>query len=253
MNRIGPYTVSFFLSGILLCGCSTTKEMEDFRSSYGILYPVKKIGQSTRFIGTSMEQIATPEQWATKRPAPFAASVTPEQERVLLEGSVRFDLDEPADMGFGFGARSSQFSPPIRSFLLYVEQIAGARFDWWLDPNLDNIAMAFPGGVIVVNPRVCAGLSTNAQLLMHLHEAGHHMLGHTSAGGTVTGATQPWVRPAFELAADRWAAIAMLRAGIPSASIVYAALESFGNQPPSATHPRGIDRVGNIRRAVESR
>lgn len=144
-------------------------------------------------------------------------------------------------------AASSNFAYPLRDFLMTVENLVGYRFDWYVSPNCPDVAMAFPGGVIVVNPNIASQVSEPALLFIHLHECGHQILGHTSAVGQMTRFAQPWLVPQMELDADRFAVETLLQAGVHPSLIEYAALEIFSASQATPSHPSGDQRLAQVR------
>ena len=117
---------------------------------------------------------------------------------------------------------------------------------------INDVAMAFPGGVIIVNPNVMNMLSVPGQFVFLFHEAGHHILGHTSQLGAIMTMTQPWLSPAREQAADEFAGRTMARSGFSGQEIAFGAMDAFKGVPPmgTATHPPRDVRISTVRRAA---
>ncbi len=240
------------LSGLSTTGCSTTSMAQEFKDSLGLFYPVKKLGDGVSRLGDGLAIAATPRKWTQPEEKPFPETASEDQRCELEAFAVQYDRNREFEVRLGFGAGAFQYQEPIRSIFLRVEAWAGFRFDWYLSPNLPDLGMAAPGGVITVNPNLMARVSPQAMYLVLLHECGHHVLGHTSGCGTVVGMIQPFAQPSFELAADRYAALRLLAAGFAPQQIVYAALELYDNKPATPTHPSGRQRVQNIEAALRS-
>lgn len=177
----------------------------------------------------------------------FTAS--PAQRKALENFAADINLDAPDSVPVGFGLGATQFAEPIRSTLLRVEMMAGYRFDWQFSPMIPDSAMSFPGGIIAINPQRM-NATPDAVFFVLMHEAGHHVLGHTSQAGVVATMQQPWLLPNMELGADRWAVVQLAQAGVHPDRILLAALEIFGNNPGDATHPPGTVRMANVRSAL---
>jgi hypothetical protein len=98
-----------------------------------------------------------------------------------------------------------------------------------LDRRLPNLGLAAPG-VLVFNPRELNRWSDTVRLFVYHHECGHHKVGGS------------------ELGADCWAVKQGVRDGWFSRAGLTQVCRSFGNSPPTSTHPSGASRCGNLNR-----
>ena len=98
-----------------------------------------------------------------------------------------------------------------------------------LDPRLPNLGVAAPG-VLVLNPGLLNRQSEIVRLFVFHHECGHHHVG------------------ASELKADCWAVNEGVKAGWLDRAGLDQACRSFGNAPPTPTHPSGARRCANLDR-----
>jgi len=97
-----------------------------------------------------------------------------------------------------------------------------------LDPRLPNLGVAAPG-VVVFNPRLLGRHTDTVRLFVFHHECGHHHV-----GGSETGA-------------DCWAVKQGVRGGWLSRQGIGEVCRSFGNAPPTPTHPSGASRCASLR------
>lgn len=206
-------------------------------------------GQVAQIPGQFLCQLCRPGVLES-RPKRVVDTPNKEQLASLQEIGVYVTPRDSITPQMGLGAGAFQFAGPIRTFLMRVEEIARTRFDWYLTPHLPDIAMAHPGGVILLNPGVMGRVSLNAQYLMALHECSHHLLGHTAGIGTTVRMTQPWLLPSMELDADRNAARLLRAAGWSAQQIIYGAIELYDQRPKSTTHPSGVTRIMAMREAL---
>jgi hypothetical protein len=98
-----------------------------------------------------------------------------------------------------------------------------------LDRSLPNLGLAAPG-VLVLNPRELGRLSDTVRLFVYHHECGHHKVGGS------------------ELRADCWAVKQGVRDGWLGRTGLAQVCHSFGNAPPTSTHPSGASRCANLDR-----
>jgi hypothetical protein len=98
-----------------------------------------------------------------------------------------------------------------------------------LDRGLPNLGLAAPG-VLVFNPRELHRWSDTVRLFVYHHECGHHKVGGS------------------ELGADCWAVKQGVRDGWLSREGLTQVCRSFGNSPPTSTHPSGANRCANLNR-----
>ena len=98
-----------------------------------------------------------------------------------------------------------------------------------LDPRLPNLGVAAPG-VLVLNPGLLNRQSEIVRLFVFHHECGHHHVGGS------------------ELRADCWAVNAGVKAGWLDRPGLDQACRSFGDAPPTPTHPSGARRCANLDR-----
>jgi hypothetical protein len=98
-----------------------------------------------------------------------------------------------------------------------------------LDPRLPNLGVAAPG-VLVLNPGLLNRQSEIVRLFVFHHECGHHHVG------------------ASELKADCWAVNEGVKAGWLDRPGLDQACRSFGDAPPTPTHPSGARRCANLDR-----
>lgn len=206
-------------------------------------------GKVAQIPGQLLCQLSMPGALGS-RPKRVVDTPNKEQLASLQEIGVYVTPRDSITPQMGLGAGAYQFAEPVRTFLIRVEEIARTRFDWYLTPNLPDIAMAHPGGVILLNPGVMGRVSLNAQYLMALHECSHHLLGHTAGIGTTVRMSQPWLLPSMELDADRNAARLLKAAGWSAQQIIYGAIELYDQKPRSKTHPSGVTRVMATRDAL---
>ena len=94
-------------------GCATSKqtEKEKLHNSYGILYPVTKLGEGISSIGNGFQTVSQPRSWAVTRPDELAGTPIPEQDDFLDSISVRMDLREPQPQYNYAAAGSYVFGP----------------------------------------------------------------------------------------------------------------------------------------------
>lgn len=237
----------------LLTGCTTTQEKETFNNSLGILYPVAKLGQGISFLGSGIKSLGQPGSWSVARPEEYVGGVvSSEQDEYLESVSVKFDFDIPQEYRGYLSAGSSSFGPPIRSMFQRVEGTVGKRFDWRISPMLQDVAAAFPGSVIVVNPNVMGRLSLPGQYVFLFHEAGHHELGHTSRIGGMVQMGQPWMTKSLEQAADAYAGKSMKWSRFSANEIKYGAMDAFKGVPlqGTKTHPGRNVRINTVIQAA---
>jgi hypothetical protein len=227
-----------------LFGCSIHREVSDLKSSGVVLYPVTKTGDLLGFLGKGLRAASTPFDQREKK---YSATISVEQKKVLDLIAVPYDGTWSIDMAGGAGFGAGQFSEPLRSQLLRAESLVGYSFDWYLNPQLPDGAMAFPGGVIVLNPQVLSHLSTGALQFVLAHEEQHQVRGHVTPAGIIVGMQQPWLTQDRESEADVEAARSMLAAGYPPQFVVYSLFEVLGNAPPNASHRSGPERIAIVR------
>src|SRR5215510_6397530 len=98
-----------------------------------------------------------------------------------------------------------------------------------LDPKLPNLGVAAPG-VLVLNPGLLSRQSEIVRLFVFHHECGHHHVGGS------------------ELKADCWAVTEGVKGGWLDREGLAQACRSFGDAPPTATHPSGARRCANLDR-----
>jgi hypothetical protein len=98
-----------------------------------------------------------------------------------------------------------------------------------LDPRLPNLGVAAPG-VLVLNPGLLNRQSEVVRLFVFHHECGHHHVG------------------ASELKADCWAVAEGVKGGWLDRGGLTQACRSFGDAPPTPTHPSGSRRCANLDR-----
>src|SRR5215813_5725101 len=98
-----------------------------------------------------------------------------------------------------------------------------------LDPKLPNLGVAAPG-VLVLNPGLLNRQSEIVRLFVFHHECGHHHVGGS------------------ELKADCWAVSEGVKGGWLDREGLAQACRSFGDAPPTATHPSGARRCANLDR-----
>jgi len=96
-----------------------------------------------------------------------------------------------------------------------------------LDPRLPNLGVAAPG-VLVLNPGLLNRQSEIVRLFVFHHECGHHHVGGS------------------ELKADCWAVNEGVKAGWLDRAGLAQACRSFGDAPPTPTHPSGARRCANL-------
>lgn len=97
-----------------------------------------------------------------------------------------------------------------------------------LDSRLPNLGIA-ARGVVVFNPRLLNRHTDTVRLFVFHHECGHHHV-----GGSETGA-------------DCWAAKQGVRDGWLKDQGIAEVCGSFGNAPPTPTHPSGASRCASLR------
>ena len=98
-----------------------------------------------------------------------------------------------------------------------------------LDSRLPNLGIASPG-VLIMNPRLLTKQPQTVRLFVFFHECGHHHVGGN------------------ELRADCWAVGEGVRQGWLDRNGLAQVCTSFGNAPPTPTHPSGRQRCGNLDR-----
>jgi hypothetical protein len=98
-----------------------------------------------------------------------------------------------------------------------------------LDPRLPNLGVAAPG-ILVLNPSLLSRQSEVVRLFVFHHECGHHHIG------------------ASELKADCWAVTEGVKQGWLDRVGLAEACRSFGDAPPTPTHPSGAKRCANLDR-----
>src|SRR5882724_9177360 len=98
-----------------------------------------------------------------------------------------------------------------------------------LDPRLPNLGVAAPG-ILVLNPALLSRQSEVVRLFVFHHECGHHHIG------------------ASELKADCWAVTEGVKQGWLDRVGLAEACRSFGDAPPTPTHPSGARRCANLDR-----
>jgi len=98
-----------------------------------------------------------------------------------------------------------------------------------LDPHLPNLGVAAPG-MLVLNPGLLSRQSEIVRLFVFHHECGHHHVGGN------------------ELKADCWAVNEGVKAGWLDRVGLGQACRSFGDAPPTPTHPSGARRCANLDR-----
>jgi hypothetical protein len=98
-----------------------------------------------------------------------------------------------------------------------------------LDPRLPNLGVAAPG-ILVLNPSLLSRQSEVVRLFVFHHECGHHHIG------------------ASELKADCWAVTEGVKQGWLDRAGLAEACRSFGDAPPTPTHPSGAKRCANLDR-----
>jgi hypothetical protein len=98
-----------------------------------------------------------------------------------------------------------------------------------LDPRLPNLGVAAPG-LLVLNPGLLNRQSEIVRLFVFHHECGHHHVG------------------ASELKADCWAVTEGVKGGWLDRGGLAQACRSFGDAPPTPTHPSGARRCANLDR-----
>ena len=98
-----------------------------------------------------------------------------------------------------------------------------------LDSRLPNLGIASPG-VLIMNPRLLTKQPQTVRLFVFLHECGHHHVGGN------------------ELRADCWAVGEGVREGWLDRKGLAQVCTSFGDAPPTPTHPSGRQRCGNLDR-----
>jgi hypothetical protein len=98
-----------------------------------------------------------------------------------------------------------------------------------LDSRLPNLGIASPG-LLVMNPRLLTKQPQAVRLFVFHHECGHHHVGGN------------------ELKADCWAVGEGVRGGWLDRNGLAQVCRSFGDAPPTATHPSGQQRCGNLDR-----
>lgn len=250
-NALISYPLAAVLTAsALLSSCANQTVRKDVQDSYGVFYPVKLAGDSIEALGKGVSAVSSPKKWISPREKPFEQSTSPENEKLLAEKTVPFDLTKPFEIQTGASLGAAYHAAPLNSLLLNAESMAGYSFDWHLNPSLDDTAKAFPGGHIVIHPVALSKLSEAGIYFMCLHEAAHHILGHTSGAGMMAAMTTPWVTKDRETAADVFAAQRMSANGIPPATVIYGAMENFGSSPGDASHDAGPVRIAKIRAAM---
>jgi hypothetical protein len=98
-----------------------------------------------------------------------------------------------------------------------------------LDNRLPNLGIASPG-VLIMNPRLLTKQPQTVRLFVFFHECGHHHVGGN------------------ELRADCWAVGEGVREGWLDRQGLAQVCTSFGDAPPTPTHPSGRQRCGNLDR-----
>jgi hypothetical protein len=98
-----------------------------------------------------------------------------------------------------------------------------------LDGRLPNVGLAAPG-VLVLNPRELSRMPDPVRLFVYHHECGHHKVGGS------------------ELGADCWAVKQGVRDGWLGREALAQVCRSFGNAPPTSTHPSGARRCASLNR-----
>jgi hypothetical protein len=98
-----------------------------------------------------------------------------------------------------------------------------------LDSRLPNLGIASPG-VLIMNPRLLTKQPQTVRLFVFFHECGHHHVGGN------------------ELRADCWAVGEGVREGWLDRKGLAQVCTSFGDAPPTPTHPSGRQRCGNLDR-----
>jgi hypothetical protein len=96
-----------------------------------------------------------------------------------------------------------------------------------LDRRLPNLGVAMPG-ILVMNPGLLDRQSTTVQFFVFHHECGHHHVGGS------------------ELKADCWAVTQGVRDGWLDRTGLSQVCRSFGDAPPTPTHPSGKRRCANL-------
>ena len=96
-----------------------------------------------------------------------------------------------------------------------------------LDPRLPNLGVAAPG-VLVLNPSLLSRATEIVRLFVFHHECGHHHVGGS------------------ELKADCWAVHEGVKSGWLDHTGLGQACRSFGDAPPTRTHPSGARRCANL-------
>ena len=227
--------ISVLAIAALLAGCNPSKEKEEFENSLGILYPITKIGQGIAAIGSSISSISQPKIWIQRRPEKVSGIVSKEQDAYLKDISVTLDMDKEFRDNEYLGPGTKTYGPSFKTMVFRIEKTAGMRFDWKLSPVLPQMAAAYPGGVIVVNPKRLRIISAPGQYIAIFHEVGHHALNHTGQFGPVKKLDQPWLSQANEKAADIYAGEAMKKAGFSIHEITYGAIDAFKKVPEQGT------------------
>ncbi|MBX9588439.1 MAG: hypothetical protein K2X43_03985 [Hyphomonadaceae bacterium] len=97
-----------------------------------------------------------------------------------------------------------------------------------LDPRLPNLGLAAPG-VVVFNPRLLSRQSDTVRLFVFHHECGHHHVGGS------------------EIGADCWAVKQGVQGGWLDSRGLGEVCRSFGNAPPTPTHPSAASRCASLR------
>ncbi len=225
---------------LLLAGCSNT-QTSDF-------YPLAPAGNVISSLGNAVSGVG----FHRALPTEYVTDITEDQLRYIETIAVVIPHEHIQSPTLALGAGLGQ---PIYAqqipIIAQVEYATGRRFRWYLNPILPDIAMALPGGIIVINPDVMAGHHIDTQIFFLFHEAAHHIDQHTSLEGQIAATQQAWLRPAFELRADCFAAKMMAQYGVPPNRIIYALMAASGNNPRTASHPSGQERIANVRACLQ--
>lgn len=207
-------------------------------------HPLAPAGDLFTSVGDTLSNLGI----ARTLPTEYVTEISEEQLSDIEAIAVQIPREhiETPNSAFGAGIGHPVYAQQI-PLLAEVEFRTNRRFRWYLNPSLPDIAMAMPGGIIVINPAVMGMHSLDTQLFFMFHEAAHHIDGHATAAGRIAVMHQPWLSPTLELRADCYAAKMMMSMGIPNNRIEYAIFAATADKPRTQTHPSGAERLANVR------
>lgn len=243
---------SFAIFVLLLSGCASVSQ--DVKQS-GPLVPLLWVSRILSGVGDIGARAAT--SFHDARPSGNVEELDEITVTALEEFAVEVPqstLDYPDGIGFG-RKKEDGFGLPLPArvtpLLLDIERMVGRKFRWFLSERV-SIARAYPPNVIVVNPEQVGVGRTDSQLLILLHEAGHHLEGHWKAVESHGKPLTPQFSRSLELEADAYAARIMLAERYKAHEVVLAAMTAFKGAAfeEDEEHPSPAERIQAIRTIV---